>query len=203
MNEREMNKESDTHHNEAPKQPSAAFAMTNQATSSDRRDSIPDSTGPSSSDEGTDRGRDDQTEEKKMKRVLANRRSARESYQRRKKMFSDLESAVTTLTKENAELVEENKKLRCQVLNLHQQLGLTLLPGNQINGSLGVGMGANSLALHQLAAVQQQQQQQQQGHQAAVPQLQQHGLGQQHLGQQQGDLDQLLELILRGRNPST
>jgi hypothetical protein len=144
-------------------------------------------------------------DEKKMKRVLANRRSARESYQRRKKMFSELEGAVTSLTKENAGLADENKKLRRQVMGLHQQLGLQQsMPGNSsIGNSIGSGMGNNSLALQQLAA---QQQQQQSGQRSAAQQLSQSSGAhqgsqqQQQLAQQQGELDQLLELILKGRS---
>jgi hypothetical protein len=138
----------------------------------------------------------EETDAKKMKRVLANRRSARESYQRRKKMFSELESAVATLTKENAELAEENKKLRRQVINLHQQLGLsnTSMPSDM---GAAAGMAPNNLPLQHLATPQSFQ---------SLPtglsqQLHPTGLTpqQQQLLQQQGELDQLLELILRGR----
>lgn len=145
-------------------------------------------------DDGDDNG--EESDAKKMKRVLANRRSARESYQRRKKMFSELESAVTTLTKENAELAEENKKLRRQVMTLHQQLGLsnTAMPSDI---GAAAGMAANNLPLQHLATPQSFQ---------SLPsglsqQLHSTGLTpqQQQLLQQQGELDQLLELILRGR----
>lgn len=140
-------------------------------------------------------------DEKKMKRVLANRRSARESYQRRKKMFADLESTVTSLTKDNADLVDENKRLRRQVMSLHQQLGLSFLPSNPIGGSSSstVGsMGANSLAsLQQLAAAQQNQQTSSSSQQNTSST--QSSNQQNQMAQQQGELDQLLELILRGR----
>lgn len=141
-------------------------------------------------------------DEKKMKRVLANRRSARESYQRRKKMFADLESTVTSLTKDNADLVDENKRLRRQVMSLHQQLGLSFLPSNPMGGNssstVGSGIGANSLtSLQQLAAAQQNQQTSSSSQQnSSSTQSSNH---QNQMAQQQGELDQLLELILRGR----
>ena len=150
--------------------------------------------------EGAD-GEDDgeETDAKKMKRVLANRRSARESYQRRKKMFSELESAVATLTKDNAELADENKKLRRQVMNLHQQLGLSLATNTSMPSDMGAvaGMAANNLPLQRLGAPQNFQSL------PSGPSQQLHPTGltpqQQQMLQQQGELDQLLELILRGR----
>jgi hypothetical protein len=169
---------------------------------SERVESNPSVTLPPNETEKQDVGNVD---EKKMKRVLANRRSARESYQRRKKMFSELEGAVTTLTKENAGLADENKKLRRQVMSLHQQLDLQLMPGcSSVGNSIGSGMGSKSLALQQLAA---QQQHQQTGQRSGGAQPLSRSSGahqgsqqQQQLAQQQGELDQLLELILKGRS---
>ena len=134
-----------------------------------------------------------ETDVKKMKRVLANRRSARESYQRRKRMFSELETAVTSLTKDNTDLVEENKKLKLEIVNLHQQRSLSLLPVASMPTEVGAGMTASGLALQQLATGQQQALPSQQLPLNTLTQQQQ------QMAQQQGELDQLLELILRGR----
>jgi len=56
-------------------------------------------------------------DEKKWDRVLANRRSAKESRERRKKLLSDLEESVETLKNENSNLADENVKLRVQLQN--------------------------------------------------------------------------------------
>lgn len=135
-------------------------------------------------------------DEKKMKRILANRRSARASYQRRKRMFSSLETTITSLRKENTDLVDENKKLRQQVMLLQQQLSLSLIPNNQITNNIGVGAGPmemKSLALQQLAAEhlhQQQQQQLLQNHTQHQGLLQNHGKPQQLQDFQQHQLMQ-------------
>ena len=64
------------------------------------------------------------TDEKKMKRVMANRRSARESRERRKSLLSNLEASVDILSKENANLVRENSELRKQLARLMPQANL-------------------------------------------------------------------------------
>ena len=51
-------------------------------------------------------------EEKKMDRVLANRRSARESRERRKNLVANLAALAESLTEANAILSHENRKLR-------------------------------------------------------------------------------------------
>ena len=61
-------------------------------------------------------------EEKKMDRILANRRSARESRERRKLLQNSLESSVSLLTKENAYLTKENDILKNQMTLLLQLL---------------------------------------------------------------------------------
>jgi bZIP transcription factor len=84
-------------------------------------------------------------EDKKMKRIMANRRSARESRERRKSLLSNLEASVEILSKENASLVRENGELRKQLTRLmppsnlgmfnQQQMqpqGLAALYGNQM-----------------------------------------------------------------------
>jgi len=55
------------------------------------------------------------TEEKKWDRVLANRRSAKESRERRKQLLSDLEESVEKLKKDNSGLSAENANLRTQL----------------------------------------------------------------------------------------
>uniref|UniRef100_A0A7S1YP35 BZIP domain-containing protein n=1 Tax=Ditylum brightwellii TaxID=49249 RepID=A0A7S1YP35_9STRA len=54
-------------------------------------------------------------EEKKYDRIMANRRSARESRERKKMMMDKLELTVQHLTNENIELRERNEKLQRQV----------------------------------------------------------------------------------------
>ena len=67
-------------------------------------------------------------EQKKMKRILANRNSARASYTRRKKMIDDLYRNADSLKKENMDLFQESKTLRDEVRELKQQvLLLTML----------------------------------------------------------------------------
>lgn len=56
-------------------------------------------------------------DEKKWGRVLANRRSAKESRERRKKLLSDLEESVERLETENSSLAQENASLRTQLQN--------------------------------------------------------------------------------------
>lgn len=60
-------------------------------------------------------------EQKRMKRVLANRRSAKESRERRKNLLAELEEQVDTLKKENRTLAAENAQLRKQVVLLLPQ----------------------------------------------------------------------------------
>ena len=56
-------------------------------------------------------------DEKKWDRVLANRRSAKESRERRKKLLTDLEESVERLKTENSSLAQENSSLRTQLQN--------------------------------------------------------------------------------------
>lgn len=98
-------------------------------------------------------------------RVMANRRSARESRERRKKRMDFLEKAFETLTKENAEVVRENCSLRQQISSLlphvdmvsyrrqqHHDLSMMAAAGGMASvpsqfapmgdiGGLGAGMG--------------------------------------------------------------
>jgi bZIP transcription factor len=68
---------------------------------------------------------DKRREARKMRRVMANRRSARESRERRKKLLTDLQDSVENLTAENASLTKENLALRKELAGLLQQSGLT------------------------------------------------------------------------------
>ena len=141
---------------------------------------------------------------KRKKRVLANRRSARESYLRRKNLFSELENSVSILSENNAELVDENKKLREKVMDLQEQLRLSCMPTAGMPNTMGVpGMERTScVALEQpagrplpLASATSQPSQQLHRRQQSSPLT-----GQELIQQQQGELDQLLELLIRGRH---
>jgi len=97
-------------------------------------------------------------------RVLANRRSARESYLRRKKAVSNLEKVITSLRKDNTFLLSDNKRLQIEVLNFQRQLGYSLTEKDELRNSSGINgkVGMTNTLLQQLAVEQQRQQQQQQ-----------------------------------------
>mmetsp|Transcript_19580 Transcript_19580/g.28900 ORF Transcript_19580/g.28900 Transcript_19580/m.28900 type:complete len:227 (-) Transcript_19580:169-849(-) len=57
-------------------------------------------------------------EEKRLDRILANRRSARRSRERRKQLQDNLEKSVFLLTKQNEDLTHENDDLKQDVRNL-------------------------------------------------------------------------------------
>lgn len=61
-------------------------------------------------------------EEKRMKRVMANRRSAKESRERRRKHLENLEATMTRLTEEHDELARQNRKLRAKIDVLERTL---------------------------------------------------------------------------------
>lgn len=65
--------------------------------------------------------------ERKMKRILANRGSARASYLRRKKMISELQASVHHQSTRNAAMEAENKALRNEVKELREQVRELLL----------------------------------------------------------------------------
>ena len=85
-------------------------------------------------------------DQKKLKRVMANRRSARESRERRKKLLSNLETSVDILSKENANLMRENNELRQQLASLlpqaHGSFPLQGLGLSQDLHSLQASLGA-------------------------------------------------------------
>jgi hypothetical protein len=88
-------------------------------------------------------------EVRKMRRVMANRRSARESRERRKKLLSDLQESVESLTSENANLTKDNLGLRRELAGLIEQSGgaasLSMIPN--IQSLLQSTQGLSGLAL--------------------------------------------------------
>jgi hypothetical protein len=88
-------------------------------------------------------------EVRKMRRVMANRRSARESRERRKKLLVDLQGNVENLSSENAELSKENLSLRRELASLIEQSGgagaLNMIPN--IQGLLQSTQGLTGLAV--------------------------------------------------------
>lgn len=95
-------------------------------------------------------------EYRKMRRVMANRRSARESRERRKKLLSDLQDSVETLTSENANLTKENLALRRELGTLIEQAGgisaLSSIPNLQAllqstQGLSGIALSTSGSAL--------------------------------------------------------
>ena len=87
---------------------------------------------------------------RQMKRVLANRNSARASYQRRKTALSELQSTTADLSEKNASLVLENKQLRQKLRELQQQMSLMLMSGNR---SASVPPGSLSGLPHSMLGV--------------------------------------------------
>ena len=92
---------------------------------------------------------DKRREVRKMRRVMANRRSARESRERRKKLLTDLQESVESLTSENATLTKESIALRRELASLIEQSGgassLNMIPNLQ--GLLQGTQGLASLAI--------------------------------------------------------
>ena len=64
--------------------------------------------------------------DKQLKRIMANRLSAKESRERRKKLLRDLEGSIEILTKENSSLEAENRELRQQLAVLLSQARVNL-----------------------------------------------------------------------------
>mmetsp|Transcript_54577 Transcript_54577/g.153269 ORF Transcript_54577/g.153269 Transcript_54577/m.153269 type:complete len:161 (+) Transcript_54577:141-623(+) len=88
-------------------------------------------------------------EVRKMRRVMANRRSARESRERRKKLLTDLQESVESLTSDNANLSKENLGLRRELAALIEQSGgaasVSMIPN--IQSLLQGGQGLAALAM--------------------------------------------------------
>lgn len=66
------------------------------------------------------------TEIRKLRRVMANRRSARESRERRKKLVEDLQKSVDKLAAENNEIAQANRLLQQELMVLIQHSGIIL-----------------------------------------------------------------------------
>ena len=88
---------------------------------------------------------DKTAEDKKWDRVLANRRSAKESRERRKQLLSDLEESVEKLKRENSGLSEENA-------NLRSQLQFALASNNRTAAEAALAGGANPHLARSIAA---------------------------------------------------
>jgi hypothetical protein len=149
--------------NETPEVSEGRERASSSHTSGTKR-STPDSAG---SDDSNGNGGDlndveldpeKRREVRKMRRVMANRRSARESRDRRKKLLVDLQGNVENLSSENAELSKENLSLRRELASLIEQSGgagaLNMIPN--IQGLLQSTQGLTGLAVQtpQAASVQ-------------------------------------------------
>lgn len=103
------------------------------------------------------------TDDKKMKRIMANRRSARESRERRKKLLMNLETSVDILSKENANLVRENNELRQQLASLLPQAQTSLsmqglaMPQHLQSMQSGLIAGSSQVQAQQLLQLQKEQ----------------------------------------------
>lgn len=76
--------------------------------------------------------------EKKMDRILANRRSARRSRERRKKLQENLETSVAFLSRQNEDLSRENNMLKQELrvlINLVDQMNKQNFPASNPLGT--------------------------------------------------------------------
>ena len=62
---------------------------------------------------------------RKMRRIMANRRSARESRERRKRLLEDLQASVDKLAAENVEVAKVNLVMRQELVRLLHESGLS------------------------------------------------------------------------------
>lgn len=69
---------------------------------------------------------DETKEEKNMRRIMANRKSAKESRQRRRQLVTKLSATVDQLSAENLQLRQSNTEMRNEIHELKRQLLLTL-----------------------------------------------------------------------------
>ena len=113
-------------------------------------------------------------DDKRLRRVMANRRSAKESRERRKQLLTKLQSGVDVLHSENQMLRNENGQLRETIQDLRQQLsyakalanmhqsnGINFPPSSTVGGGLSGSLTQLDVAREQQQLVMQQQQQQQ------------------------------------------
>ena len=138
---------------------SAPDSSVNGATESERFSSNSDNgVGSGGSDQGEneqDTMNDDEVEEtgpgekrkevRRLRRVMANRRSAKESRERRKKLLSDLQCSVDALTSENSNLARDNLSMRQELGQLLQDAGLAV---NLPNPALSENMLRSIIAGH-------------------------------------------------------
>jgi hypothetical protein len=75
---------------------------------------------------------------RKKRRVMANRRSARESRDRRKRLLSDLQRSVDTLTTDNSELAKSNLALRQELEDILKECGLTATLQSSLLSNLSI-----------------------------------------------------------------
>jgi hypothetical protein len=97
---------------------------------------------------GSDNGEQENNEENqdsnkpnevsKKRRVMANRRSARESRDRRKRLLSDLQWSVDTLAADNSELAKSNNALRQELEQILQECGLTATLRDSLISNLSI-----------------------------------------------------------------
>jgi hypothetical protein len=73
-----------------------------------------------------------------MKRVVANRRSARESRDRRKSQLGELQHTVDTLEAENSEMAERNMSLRQEMEQILKECGLSQLVSSSLVSNLSL-----------------------------------------------------------------
>jgi len=63
-------------------------------------------------------------EARKLRRVQANKRAARESRDRRKRLLTDLQASIDNLAQENQRIAETNLAMRQELLQLLAESGL-------------------------------------------------------------------------------
>jgi bZIP transcription factor len=110
-------------------------------------------------------------DDKRLRRVMANRRSAKESRERRKQLLTKLQSGVDVLHSENQMLRNENGQLRETIqdlrqqlsyaktlANMHQSSGISFPPSSTVGGLSG-SLTPLDVAREQQQLMQQQQQQ--------------------------------------------
>lgn len=97
--------------------------------------------------------------QKRDERLAANRRSARESRNRKKQVFEELQRSVQRLAEENGMLRRENDTLKIQMVGLRRQLAGDSKDGGE--GSAGGDPTQISLEQQQQIAMYQMQQMQQ------------------------------------------
>ena len=73
---------------------------------------------------GSDSDVEKDKETRKIRRVMANRRSARESRERRKRLLNDLQASVERLSTENEHLALANVTIREEIVKLLERIGI-------------------------------------------------------------------------------